>query len=286
MKPQKICDTPIYSAVVFDDDNIFAVYTTPQGTGGDIYGYTGTPLSWVKVGGPGKKFVWGDSWLYGLSPDNKSVFRWTKMGQTWNKIGEYVDIYGGAGGLLGIESQSGDVYLYSQGTKSWTKIGGPGKMFTVGTHMGEFKPAYVYGLSPDSKSVWQWTGIGTTWNQIGGPASAIYAGGDKLYATNPDSGDIYQYDQATKKWTKIGGPGKIFAVDSYYGDICGLSVDGSAIFHYKGQPMQWEKIGDAASNIWMGWGYMPMPQNKGGPSRFVLAQEPQTKALLLYEWQV
>jgi hypothetical protein len=40
-----------------------------QATTGDIFRYKGIPLSWEKVGGPGKSFLIAGGALYGISPD-------------------------------------------------------------------------------------------------------------------------------------------------------------------------------------------------------------------------
>lgn len=63
----------------------------------------------------------------------------------------------------------------------------------------------LYGLSPNKTAVFQWTGQGDRWQQIGGPASMIITGGDSLYATNPQTGDIYKYNGIPNSWIRVGG---------------------------------------------------------------------------------
>jgi len=88
-----------------------------------------------------------------------------------------------------------------------------------------------------------------TWEQIGTAASAIYAGGNRLFATNPGSGDIYEYNGTPGSWTKVGGPGNMFAVGGN-GQIYGLSPDLSGVWKYNNSPMNWTQIGGPASKIY------------------------------------
>jgi len=90
-----------------------------------------------------------------------------------------------------------------------------------------------------------------TWEQIGTAASAIYAGGNRLFATNPGSGDIYEYNGTPGSWTKVGGPGNMFAVGGM-GQLYGISPDMSGVWKYDGTPMNWTKIGGPASKIYAG----------------------------------
>jgi hypothetical protein len=52
----------------------------------------------------------------------------------------------------------------------------------------------VYGLTPTKDAVFKWTGQGTQWTKIGGPADKIVANRDSVYATNPTTGDTYAYN--------------------------------------------------------------------------------------------
>jgi hypothetical protein len=70
---------------------------------------------------------------------------------------------------------------------SWMQIGGPGRNFAATRDT-------IYGLSPDGKGVFEYSGTAMMWSQIGGPARDIFTAGTKLYATNPDTGDVYHYN--------------------------------------------------------------------------------------------
>jgi hypothetical protein len=254
------------------------VYATKLSTG-DIYKMryindTGVySVEWNRIGGPGNMFVtagWAGT-LYGRYwgwPGIWGVHR-HDYGETWTVIDVFVgEIYGGVYGLF--STKSGDIYSYNEAANTWTKIGGPGKMFAVGFDG-------IYRLAPDGMSV-DGYGEGKFWANISGPIyggaiEKIYIGGagDELYATSADTGDIYHHtcgyitmpgifipgvgQTPSKKvyvctWTKIGGPGKMFAVNQV-GDLYRLSTDGS-IWQYDGTPEQWTKIGAGFGAIYAG----------------------------------
>jgi hypothetical protein len=224
---------------------IFAV----DATTGDIFQYGGIPLSWERVGGPGKSFVVAGGGLYGISPDGSAIYGFKGTAGQWRQVGGAAqEIYGteqySAKALFATNPQSGDIYNYDSNAEKWTRVGGPGRMFATGYQS-------LYGLSPDGNGVYKYTGVPGKWRQIGGPAAKIYAGGNALFATNPQSGDIYSFDDQSSKWTKIGGPGRTFAVN-HYGDLYGLSPDAQAVYKYMGTPGKWEKIGGPAGNIYAG----------------------------------
>jgi hypothetical protein len=250
------------------------VYATELSTG-DIYKmfikefYTG--VEWTKIGGPGKMFVTAglDGTLYGRSVDWSGVYR-HDYAEEWTQIGSAEEIYGGVYGLFGTNPDTGDIYSYDEAANTWTKIGGPGKMFAVGFDG-------IYRLAPDGMSV-EGYGEGKFWANISGPIHGgaiekIYIGGagDELYATSADTGDIYhhtceyitvpgmfipgvgQMPDTTRylcTWTKIGGPGKMFAVNQA-GNLYGLNTAGG-IYQYDGTPEQWTNIGAGFDAIYAG----------------------------------
>jgi hypothetical protein len=52
------------------------------------------------------------------------------------------------------------VYRYFATTGNWKRIGGPGATFTI-TDDG-----VVYGLAPNRRSIWRYSGIGTSWTKV------------------------------------------------------------------------------------------------------------------------
>ena len=101
-----------------------------------------------------------------LSSDGKTVSRYAGN-QTWTFIGgPAATLYGGGYGLFTISPVTGVINRYVNG--GWQQIGGPGAAFAV---TGDA----VYGLSTDRSAVWQYSGSGQGWSQIGGPARTIVA---------------------------------------------------------------------------------------------------------------
>ncbi|MCJ7443602.1 MAG: hypothetical protein MUO26_03575 [Methanotrichaceae archaeon] len=155
---------------------------------GDLYLYTGTPMRWLKIGGPGKNFVVTDSnSIVGLSPDSNSI--WLYEGP-WRQIGGPAkEIYSSTGqhGIYATNPETGDIYKYDFPEKEWIRLGGPGKMFAADDS------GNLYGLSNDGSIVWKYMGVPDDWEQIGGPAEEIYAGGSGLYITSPVTRKLFHY---------------------------------------------------------------------------------------------
>jgi hypothetical protein len=62
----------------------------------------------------------------------------------------------------------------------------------------------IYGLSPDSKAVYQWSGSNSWWVQVGGPAAFLWGGGFGMFATTPDSTGISRYLGTQFNWQFLG----------------------------------------------------------------------------------
>ena len=146
--------------------------------------------------------------------------------------------------LYSVDKVSGDISAKSRPGASWTRIGGPGKIFVLA------KGSSLYGLSPDGKGVYQYQNAPGKWVQVGGPANTLYGLLTGLYATSPQGGNLWQYKDLPHKWVKIGGPGKTFASDGK--SLYGLAPNGSAVYRYDGIPGKWTKIGGPAGTIFGG----------------------------------
>jgi hypothetical protein len=172
------------------------------------------------------------------------------LAQTWKQIGGPAsNIYAGSFGVVMTNPSTGDLYHYLGTPGKWALIGGPGRMFAMDTS------GHLYGLTPNDSAVFQYVGNGRTdqWNQIGGPASNIYAGSFGLVATSPTTGNLYHYLGTPGSWAQVGGPGRTFAMDGS-GHLYGLTPNDSAVFRYvgNGATQQWVQIGGPASNIYAG----------------------------------
>jgi hypothetical protein len=97
-------------------------------------------------------------------------------------------IYAGGAELFAVSPATGDIYRYNGVPNSWTRIGGPGKMFAADYN------GRLYGISPDGGAVFMYTGTPMKWNKIGGAAESIYAGGyePRVYATIPTTHDLWE----------------------------------------------------------------------------------------------
>ena len=100
-------------------ESITLKYAIESNTG-DIYRYTGNPLFWNKVGGPGKGFVIAEGRLYGLSPNGSAVYQFESGTGKWEKVGGAAEqIYGGDGGLYAINTNNKNIFAYDASTKKW-----------------------------------------------------------------------------------------------------------------------------------------------------------------------
>ncbi|MEU2955643.1 hypothetical protein [Streptomyces xanthochromogenes] len=108
----------------------------------------------------------------------------------------------------------------------------------------------LFALAADHSAVYQWTGTGTDWVKVGGPAEDLYAGGAGLFATNRDSHKIYKYGGAPDQWTEIGNPGAAFAATGDH--LYGLNPERTAVYEWTGTGTDWTRIGGPAQNLYAG----------------------------------
>lgn len=193
--------------------------------------------------------------IFATGESSAKEYYWTKI---WGPVKLYL---ANKSGEYAVKLSDKNIYQRhvnkKTGKSTWTRIGGPGKEFAVTS-------TKLYGLSPDSSGVFEYSGTPGQWTKVGGAAKHIYAGVGGLYATNPTTGDIWAYELrfwengATRVhpgWTKVGGPGAMFAVGgtkgpSNYPRLYGLSPNRDSVWEYGEKPMEWKKIGGPAANIW------------------------------------
>ncbi|MCT9093843.1 DNA/RNA non-specific endonuclease [Streptomyces sp. ASQP_92] len=108
----------------------------------------------------------------------------------------------------------------------------------------------VFALAADHSAVYQWSGHGTDWVKVGGPAEDLYAGGAGLFATNRDTHKIYKYNGAPDQWAEIGNPGAEFAVTGDH--IYGLNPERDAVYEWNGTGTDWTRIGGPAQDLYAG----------------------------------
>ena len=147
----------------------------------DAYLYEGTPGSWTEIGGQATDYAVGNA-IYRVDLAGDDVEQWTG-GTTWEQIfhdyDEVQSISAGGAGLYATDETAADQLKYNGTPYSWTKIAGSG--------LGDPLPAAIsltslYGVtinaSGGASSVVLYSGSGTTWTTIGGPADMYLAAGD------------------------------------------------------------------------------------------------------------
>ncbi|MFE0176864.1 hypothetical protein ACFWZ2_31625 [Streptomyces sp. NPDC059002] len=206
---------------------------------GRIFRYDGTPGAWTFAGSEGAEFALTDEKLYALTPGRDAVMRYERP-EKWTRVGGPVGhIYAGGAGLFATRPEDGHLMRHKS-NGDWTRVGNPGASFAVGTKN-------VYGLSPDRKSVFQWTGEGDVWTQIGGPADTLQAGGAGLFATDPATGHIMKYTGTQGLWKDIGPKGAALTVGDRH--VYRLSADRRTLWRWTGKGTDWTRVGGTASAI-------------------------------------
>lgn len=157
-----------------------------------VYSYDPTNSQWTKVGGPSRMLaVGGKGELYAISPDGSGIYRYLGLPGKWQRIWNYANAIFAAPGYIYATDSKGDIYKYEGQPFSWTKIGGPGKMFAA-TSNGD-----LYGLSTDGNGIYQYLGKPGKWEKIGEKAESIYAQKDNLYSLHQDT-SIWTYKRQTQ----------------------------------------------------------------------------------------
>lgn len=111
-------------------------------------------------------------------------------------------------------------------------------------------PSTAYAVSPDRRSVLQWSGREGSWKVIGPAAERVYAGAAGLFTTNPGDGRIFKYDGPSSSWSQIGFPGEQFvtAGDGLYA----ITEHRDAVMRWTGQGAEWVPIGGGAARLYAG----------------------------------
>ncbi|MDX2394130.1 hypothetical protein NJL88_29540 [Streptomyces sp. DK15] len=214
------------------------LFATQRETG-KVYKYNGTPEQWTEIGNAGADFAVTGDHLYGLNPERTAVYEWTGTGTDWTKIGGPAqDLEAGGAGLFAT-SRDGKLHKYDGRPDTWSEIGGAGADFAVTAD-------HLYGLNPERTAVYEWTGTGTDWAKVGGPAQDLYAGGAGLFATSPDK-KIHRYSGQPEQWGQIGEAGKAFTAGSTH--LYGLAPDGNSVHRWSGQGTDWTALGAPSTPV-------------------------------------
>ena len=142
---------------------------------------SGTPGDWTDIGfGPVLYVAVGTNAVYAVSLSGVNVDQWTSA-SGWVRIGPPIPGQN-AGGLV---AGGGGVVMENEVTQEVLEYNGtPGSWSVIGTSPTLSAQAvssdYIYGLdsADDTTAVEVYSGSGTQWTVIGGPASATLAAGD------------------------------------------------------------------------------------------------------------
>ncbi|MDI3403247.1 hypothetical protein [Streptomyces cavernicola] len=207
---------------------------------GRIFRYDGAPGTWTYIGSAGAEFALGGEKLYALTPGRDAVMRYDRAAKKWTPIGGPAGhIYAGGAGLFA--TRPGDGHLIRrQSDGTWTRIGNPGASFAVGADD-------LYGLSPDRKSIFQWTRRGDVWTRIGGAADSLHAGGAGLFAVDSATGRIKRYTGTPERWTDIGPKSAMLSVGDRH--VYRLASDRRTLWRWTGNGTEWTRVGGSAAAI-------------------------------------
>jgi len=161
-------------------DGVVATART-NNSSGDVWHYDGTPGDWTDIGVHGWDFAVGNGVVYRADDDFTSISEWTG-GTTWTPIlttgTDIINLVGGDHGVYvyNASTAGNQVFAYNGTPNNWSLI-------TPGTGpLPEAESATsLYGVvegPTGPTSVDQYSGSGTTWTVIGGPADPNLAAGD------------------------------------------------------------------------------------------------------------
>ncbi|KAK0652793.1 hypothetical protein B0T16DRAFT_455140 [Cercophora newfieldiana] len=148
---------------------------------------------WIKLSGPGAKFVVTPNSIFGISPDRKAAYKWNNNGVNWETI-RTDTAGGGSNSVFAISPNGRDISRWTPDRK-WEKISSLGREFAVDGK------GHVYGISRNGKVVDKWSVIGQPWTEIGGIYSEfthIYAGGLGVFAQTKDK--LFCYFGEGESW--------------------------------------------------------------------------------------
>ncbi len=261
---------------------------------GNVFDFAPWHGSPIQVGGPGADFAINDWTLYGVSDDGGQVWGYSGTPMQWYELARppkpVHSIFGG-GGLLLCSLVNGRVALGAEG-HPWRVISDePARWIVVQSGMPYQHSNVVYALR-DDMSVQQWfpeggdadilSGRGE-WRTIRAPGTPdvtrrIVTGGgldvDRLDWLGGPGGYLWVADVTGYKpsgrpiggidiyrqgsWQRVGGPGARFAANK--SSVYGLSPDRGTVYKYAGNGDLWHSLGgppDGLQHLWAGgWSHL------------------------------
>ncbi|KAH8883409.1 hypothetical protein GQ53DRAFT_883108 [Thozetella sp. PMI_491] len=207
------------------------VATNPDNT--QAFRWTVTD-GWAQIGGGGSSFAITNNAIYALTSNRDAVFKWSNNGQNWQQIGGPAgNLYAGGDNLFATDPANTGIYHYLH-DDVWEKVGAGGADFAVDGN------GVLYGLNPPMDKVFQWSGVGQDWSQIGGAASRLFAGGIGMFAVNPDNTAIWKHNSGSD-WQQVGGGGSHFTVTDE--GLYGVGLGDLGIYRWTGSGQDWQNLG-------------------------------------------
>ncbi|MGW5849915.1 hypothetical protein ACWFQ8_18515 [Streptomyces sp. NPDC055254] len=108
----------------------------------------------------------------------------------------------------------------------------------------------VYAIAEDGAAVIQWSGAGTAWVRIGGPAAKLYVGPAGVFATDPQTGDLRGYSGVPGRWRTVSGRAADFATSGP--NLYRLAQDRSAVQRWDRAHGTWTRVGGPAGRLYGG----------------------------------
>jgi hypothetical protein len=138
----------------------------------DLFHYDGTPGQWTYVGTNLGLCKVNDTTIYCLNTSTSDVEQWNASSNTWAVIGgPAADLYAAMNSVYMLDLNSNyDTYDGTPG--AWTTIGGANVGYELVANWSG-----LFDLGGNNAFVGEYSGSGTSWSQIGGPAYQIAAGG-------------------------------------------------------------------------------------------------------------
>ena len=162
--------------------------------------------TWTNIGGAAADFAVGYAGVFAFTPDKSAIWLRNSSG-VWSRVGDsgfsrFVSSGSSGGAVYAVVSTNRGIRRYD-GPFNWTSVGGDGADWAV-TSRG-----LLFGLSPTKSGVFARLANGT-WQQVGGPAEAIYGGHPDIFALSPGDKQIMRIPVSSTgsmgAWVRVGGP--------------------------------------------------------------------------------
>ena len=173
-------------------------------------------------------------------------------------IGQSADAtIAGGWGMIALQRGTGIPFRYLGTPGRWEQIGGPAAQFAITRDA-------LFGLAGDRERIWQYSGSGQGWFQVGQSADAMVSGGWGMIALQRGTGVPFRYHGAPGHWEQVGGPAAQFAITN--NALFGLAGDRQKIWQYSGSGQGWFQVGESADAIVAGgWGMLALQRGTGVP---------------------